>query len=462
MKFTSFDFLIFLPTVFGIYWCLLKDYRKQNCFIVVCSYFFYGYVHPLFCLLLFLSTLSDYCCSLGIVRYPRFRRHFVGISIVINLGILFFFKYCGFFVDNIAMIFKAWGWTMSEVTWKVLLPAGISFYTFQTLSYTVDVYRGHLKPTSNFIDFAMYVCFFPQLVAGPIERASRLLPQISSERHIDSKIVQSALFLVMWGFFKKLVIADNVAPYVNQIFLLQDPSLFILGVGAFAFSVQILADFSAYTDIARGCASLLGIELIENFNRPYAAISPSDFWRRWHISLSSWIRDYLYIPLGGSRVNGLLHFFWVVIVTMSLSGLWHGAAWNYVLWGAYHGILLFLYHICGAKGRWKPRGVIGLSVAWLSMYVFTLFGWLLFRTHSVEWLWSSLRNFTMYNDEQFITAIIVLLTVSMYSLPYLLYECLLRYAKKGSLWYSFFAGAALCAIFIFGNENGQDFIYFQF
>ncbi|WP_372367384.1 MBOAT family protein [Candidatus Uabimicrobium sp. HlEnr_7] len=436
-------------------------YKWQNIFLVAASYFFYGYIHPAFCLLLFISTISDYFLAQAIVNHSQHKKYFLVGSLCINIGVLFYFKYFGFFAENVFAIFDSWGWEINETAWKVVLPVGISFYTFQTLSYTIDVYREKLQPTSNFIYFALYVCFFPQLVAGPIERATRLLPQISQRRYFDTKKIRIAFALIVWGFCKKLVIADNVGVYVNQIFLLEAPSLFMLLVGALGFSIQILADFSAYTDIARGCAFLLGFELMENFKKPYLAISPSDFWKRWHISLSSWIRDYLYIPLGGSKGTTKIKLFWVILISMTLSGLWHGAAWTFILWGVYHGVLVFVYHLFGIKGSWKPKGLKWL-VAWVLMYLFTLFGWLLFRTHSVVWLFESLMNPLFVNQEQFISAITILLCMLMYSLPYAFYFLLLRFVKASSLWYPFFLGSALCLIFIFGNENGQDFIYFRF
>ncbi|BBM84719.1 MBOAT family O-acyltransferase [Candidatus Uabimicrobium amorphum] len=458
MIFTSLDFVIFFIVVLYCYWRLCR--RWQNIFIVIASYFFYGYVHPAFCILLFTSTVSDYYLALAIEYRSHQKKLFLTCSIAVNLGILFFFKYFNFFVDNISAVLAMLGWNIGETTLRVFLPVGISFYTFQTLSYTIDVYRQKLQPTHSIIDFALYVCFFPQLVAGPIERAIRLLPQISKARMINITIVRYAIVLIVWGFCKKLVIADNVAVYVNQIFLLKDPSLVMLIVGSFAFSIQILADFSAYTDIARGCSYLLGFELMENFKRPYVAISPSDFWRRWHISLSSWIRDYLYIPLGGSKITHTGKFFAVVMITMILSGLWHGAAWTYVTWGAYHGLLVFIYHQFGIKGNWQVAGVKKI-VAWALMYSFTLFGWLLFRAPSITWLTSVFVDLSWFDHTQFVAAVTIFLSVLLYTLPYACYF-LLQFVKEDSLSYPLFLGIALCLIFVLGNESGQDFIYFRF
>ncbi len=233
------------------------------------------------------------------------------------------------------------GWTCRHPSLAILLPVGISFYTFQELSYTIEVYRGTLRARHNFVDFAAFVCFYPQLVAGPIERASRLLPQVERPRSWSWPAARSALFLIIWGFFKKLVVADNVGVIANKVFSLDAPGFTVLWAGVFAFAIQIYADFSAYSDIARGMAKWLGFDLMVNFDHPYLARGPIDFWRRWHISLSSWFRDYVYIPLGGSR-RGRARTLVNVFLTFLISGLWHGASWNYVLWGAYHGVLVVI------------------------------------------------------------------------------------------------------------------------
>ena len=273
--------------------------------------------------------------------WPRHRRRFLWLSIVSNFGMLGFFKYFNFFVENVAGVLASIGLTVHEPTLRILLPVGISFYTFQAMSYTIDVYRGELHARRSLLDLAVFVSFFPHLVAGPIQRASFLLPQVESPRRFSAEKARSGFVLICWGFFKKLVIADNVGVIANKVFALSDPTFYILWAGVFAFAIQIYADFSAYTDIARGTSRWLGFELTENFAHPYLARSPADFWRRWNISLSSWFRDYVYIPLGGSRLGTWL---WTrnVLITFLLSGLWHGASWNYVLWGLYHGLLLLI------------------------------------------------------------------------------------------------------------------------
>ena len=274
-------------------------------------------------------------------RWPERKRVFMGISIVSNFGMLGFFKYFNFFVDNVHAVLSAAGYEIGMPVLRVLLPVGISFYTFQAMSYTVDVFRGELRARRSLLDVAVFISFFPHLVAGPIQRASFLLPQVEGARRFSIEKAASGFYLMVWGFFKKLVIADNVGVIANKVFALSDPSFEILWAGVFAFAIQIYADFSAYTDIARGSSRWLGFELTQNFDHPYMARNPADFWRRWNISLSTWFRDYVYIPLGGSRAA---EWKWArnVMVTFLLSGLWHGASWNYVLWGLYHGVLLVL------------------------------------------------------------------------------------------------------------------------
>jgi len=337
--FHSLDFVLFFLVFTAIYWWL--PHRFQNIFLFAGSYFFYGYVHPWFLILIATSTIIDYSAARGMEARPEHKRTFLWMSIVTNFGMLGFFKYFNFFVDNVAAVLASMGLPWNQPTLRILLPVGISFYTFQAMSYTIDVYKGELHARRNLLDLATFVSFFPHLVAGPIQRASFLLPQVETPRRFSMEKARSGFGLICWGFFKKLVIADNVGVIANKVFALGDPTFPLLWSGVFAFAIQIYADFSAYTDIARGTSRWLGFELTENFDHPYLARTPADFWRRWNISLSSWFRDYVYIPLGGSKA-GEMKWARNVLVTFLLSGLWHGASWNYVLWGAYHGILLVL------------------------------------------------------------------------------------------------------------------------
>lgn len=461
MIFTSFVYVYFFIIVFISYW-LIRKKTYQNILLLVASYVFYGWIHPWFCILIASSTIIDYFCGLG-MKTKKNKKIFLIISLVANLGMLGFFKYFNFFADNVHTILTMLGLQLSPWTLQIFLPVGISFYTFQTLSYTIDIYRGELEARKNFIDFAVFVSFFPQLVAGPIERAKRFLPQIEQNRIFNREIFSSAIPLIIRGYFKKMVIADNVSIYVDKIFMLENPDLFLLFVGGLAFTLQIFADFSAYTDIARGMARLLGFDLIKNFNAPYLAISPSDFWRRWHISFSSWIRDYLYISLGGSRVNKTYKFAIVLIVTMGLSGLWHGAAWNFVIWGLYHGILVFLYHKMGMGGRWCPIKKTQKVLAWFLMFLFTVFGWMIFRAYNVEWLFNVFYNFNLLGDsDAVISAISILIFVLIYSIPTIIFLGLDTYFTNQKWLHYIVYGFALILIVIFFRESAGDFIYFQF
>lgn len=463
MAFTSFIYLYFFAGVFSVYW-LLKRKDLQNPFLLGCSYLFYGYIHPWFCILIAVSTIVDYFCGLGMGRFAARKKIFLIISLICNIGMLGFFKYFNFFTDSIHQAATAMGLNFSPITLKIFLPVGISFYTFQTLSYTIDIYRGKLKPRKKFFDFALFVAFFPQLVAGPIERASRLLPQVETKRNWDTERFLSAWPLLLRGFLKKLVIADNVAIYVNQIFMLEKPTLLLLFVGSLAFAIQIYADFSAYTDIARASARLLGFDLMRNFRSPYLAISPSDFWRRWHISFSSWIRDYLYIPLGGSKVSTQFKLALVLIVSLGLSGLWHGASWNFVAWGVYHAILLFAYRSFGLAGRWHPKTKNRKLAACFIMFMFTLVGWAIFRTSSMSWLLSVFTNQPSlgFSGQPLIAATVILFSVMFYSLPLFALMLIDRVTPNNKFIHAVVYGLAIVAITVLFRDNGQDFIYFQF
>lgn len=462
MIFTSFTYFYFFVFVFILYWTIPKK-GTQNIILLIASYVFYGWIHPWFCILIGVSTITDYLCGIRIKSHEKKRKLYLVISLVVNLGMLGFFKYFNFFVDNVYEILSIFRLSVDPIILKIFLPVGISFYTFQTLSYTIDIYKGKLEPRKNFIDFAVFVSFFPQLVAGPIERASHFLPQVEKKRSFHISILETAIPLIIRGYLKKLVIADNVAVYANKVYMLESPSFLLLLAGTLAFTIQIYADFSAYTDIARGSAKLLGFDLIKNFKNPYLAISPSDFWRRWHISFSSWIRDYLYISLGGSRVKTATKFAFVLIVTMGLSGLWHGAAWNFVLWGIYHGVLVFVYHKLGMGGRWKPQGRVKHFFAWFIMSCFTVFGWMLFRTPEMSWLIETFRNFSLTGGKDaLISSIVIVLFTAAYTIPLALLSFIDALPKKYGWVNSAIYGLSVVIILLFFRESGQDFIYFQF
>ncbi|HOE36678.1 MAG TPA: MBOAT family O-acyltransferase [Kiritimatiellia bacterium] len=385
MLFNSLDFIIFFVVVFTAYVWL--PHRGQNILLLVASYFFYGCWDWRFLSLIALSTTVDFVASNGIYRSddPQTRKRLLVFSIVINLGILGFFKYFNFFVDSATALLAGFGLETPRLNLHIILPVGISFYTFQSMSYTLDVYRGQLVPTRRFTDYALFVSLFTQLVAGPIERAKNLLSQVTSPRVVTWSGIQTGTWLFFWGLFKKVVIGDNLALLVDQVFggsVAWNTGSVLLGI--YAFALQIYCDFSAYSDMARGLGMYLGFNIMINFRNPYFALNPSELWRRWHISLSTWLRDYLYIPLGGNR-RGPRRTYINLLLTMVLGGLWHGAAWTFVLWGAFHGGLLALHR--WFQERWPPAPTLswaGRGWRTLAMFHATCFGWLLFRANSMR------------------------------------------------------------------------------
>ncbi len=340
MSFDSWIYAIFLPVVVGGAWLLPQ--RAQNLWLLAASLVFYGYWDWRFLGLLVFSTMLDFTCARGIEASsdPRRRKAILLVSVVLNLGLLGVFKYVGFFADSFARLLTNVGVTPGWTTLNIVLPVGISFYTFQTMSYTIDVYRGQLKACRDPVAFGLYVSFFPQLVAGPIERATNLLPQLESRRRVTTRHLSEGAYLILFGLFKKVALADAIAPFVATAFG-EAGTATTLGLwrGMYLFTFQIYLDFSGYSDIARGSAKLLGVDLMENFRQPFFATSLRDLWRRWHVSLSTWLRDYLYLPLGGNR-GGPRRAALNLLLTMTLSGLWHGAAWTFVCWGFAHGLLL--------------------------------------------------------------------------------------------------------------------------
>jgi D-alanyl-lipoteichoic acid acyltransferase DltB (MBOAT superfamily) len=476
--FHSLDFVVFFIVVTALYWRL--PHRGQNVLLLGASYFFYGYVHPWFLILIASSTVIDYLSARGMERWPERRRVFMAISIISNFGMLGFFKYFNFFVDNLHAVLEAAGVHAGLPVLRVILPVGISFYTFQAMSYTVDVFRGELRARRSLLDVAVFISFFPHLVAGPIQRASYLLPQVEERRRFALPKATSGFYLMVWGFFKKLVIADNVGVIANKVFALSDPSFEVLWAGVFAFAIQIYADFSAYTDIARGSSRWLGFELTENFDHPYLARNPADFWRRWNISLSTWFRDYVYIPLGGSRSS---EWIWArnVMITFLLSGLWHGASWNYVLWGLYHGVLLVATRAhqilkppkAAAHRASRIAPLVVLQTA--GMFVLTLVGWLLFRETELSAIVRDLR-LAPWNSSPFErqAGLYLFLLAFGYSIPLWtqsiwveLHRGLIRPEddRRGlgvAVLKAIACGAAFTAILVLRSRTSLDFIYFQF
>ncbi len=392
MLFNSIEYLFFLPVVFAIYWSLNKHLNVQNLFLLAASYLFYGLWDYKFLSLIIISSLADYLIGLELAKQEakKTRKLLLGASLLVNLGFLLAFKYFNFFVDSFADFISLFGFQPNIKTLAIILPVGISFYTFQTLSYTIDVYRKKMKPTESMLHFFTYVAFFPQLVAGPIERASRLLPQIESKRTFDYTQGVDGLRQILWGLFKKVVVADNCAVFVDTVFghydELSGPILFL---GALFFSIQIYCDFSGYSDIAIGTAKLLGINLMQNFATPYFARDIAEFWRRWHISLSTWFRDYLYIPLGGSR-NGKKTQLRNIFAIFLVSGFWHGANWTFIVWGLIHALCYIpqvftqtnrKYLDVVAEGKWLPKFSDFLRI--IRTFIIVTIAWIFFRSDSV-------------------------------------------------------------------------------
>lgn len=360
-------------------------HRQQNLLLLAASYLFYGCWEWRFLSLIWFSTFVNYICSIQMEKASskKIKKLFLVTSLTTNLSLLGFFKYFNFFVTGLQDIFTLLGFQMSASTLNIILPVGISFYTFQTMSYSIDVYYGKTKPEKNFIDFALYVAFFAQLVAGPIERATRFLPQVQNKRTIRKKDIQTGLSLVLWGYFLKIFVADNLSQIVNPIFNSSETlAKADVLIGCYAFAFQIYGDFAGYSSIAIGVARLMGFHLMTNFLFPYFVTNPRDFWQHWHISLSTWLRDYLYISLGGNR-NGQFKTYRNLFITMLLGGLWHGASWNFVLWGGFHGTILILHRLISRKeAHSNPSQPIEL-IKIVGMFHLTCFGWLLFRATSL-------------------------------------------------------------------------------
>jgi len=472
MLFNSLQFAAFFLVVYAVYLALSR--RGQNRWLLLASYAFYAAWDPRFLLLIVLSTLIDFRVGLGLelADDARVRKRWVALSVVSNLTILGLFKYAGFFAAGFADLMGMFGVAVQPWVVNVALPVGISFYTFQTMSYAVDVYRGQLKPTRDLGDFALFVAFFPQLVAGPIERAHRLLPQVLAPRSVTWKGFGSGCWLILSGLVKKVVLADNLAHLVDHIYGEPGAATGVeVVVATWVFAWQIYCDFSGYSDIARGVSRLMGFELMLNFNLPYLATNPAEFWRRWHISLSTWLRDYLYIPLGGSRGGGLLTYRNLAL-TMLLGGLWHGAAWTYVLWGAYQGALLIVHRMLRPTlERMAPASGAGAGLWWLlrvvCMFQLTCFGWMIFRADSLGQLGQLLGRLGASWDPGLVAGWWPALCALL--LPLFVYQLCQARSRDAELLLRWWAPVRTLvyvtlfyAIVLLGEDHGESFIYFQF
>jgi alginate O-acetyltransferase complex protein AlgI len=465
MAFTSYDFLFFLLIVFILYW-VVRERRRQNLILLAASYIFYGSVQAWYAIMLGLSTSVDFFLARGMVQYPHRRRLLMGLSLVLNLGVLAFFKYFDFFGASVSAFLDTLGLPADPFVLKIILPAGLSFFTLKKLGYMLDVSRGVLQPTHTFVDFALYVSFFPQIIAGPIERPQKLLPQLEAQRFWKAEFFYKAWPLLVMGFFKKLVIANSIQVLVNRVFGFSEPSGILLLSGALGYTLQILADFSAYTDISRGVSFLLGFDTSENFRQPYLSLTPTDFWNRWHISLSTWLRDYVFFPVRRAllryKLNENLALSIPPLVTMFVSGLWHGAGLTFVIWGLYYGLLIASYQWAGIRGDWKPNSGIKTFFAWLLMFSFIVFGWAIFRAPSMGWFLHILFDLPFIaSHNEFILALITLTMTIAYSLPLLLKHLLDRYASENWPQAAYYALAAALTI-VYINSANSDFIYFQF
>ena len=476
MLFNSLEFLIFLPSVFLLYWFVFqKNLRIQNSLLLISSYVFYGWWDYRFLSLIFLSTVVDYFVGLKIHNSndKKIKKSYLLVSILFNLGLLGFFKYFNFFIDSWIDLLGAIGYEQKS-TWtlNVILPVGISFYTFQTMSYSLDIYYGKLKPTKDFISFASFVSFFPQLVAGPIERASNLLPQILTKRVFKYEQGVQGLRLILYGMFKKVVIADSLAPNVDIIF--QNYTSFdggVLLLGLVYFSFQIYCDFSGYSDIAIGTSKLFGFELMSNFKFPYFSRDIGEFWRRWHISLSTWFRDYLYIPLGGSKGGKWLSIRNIFIIFI-VSGFWHGANWTFIVWGLIHAILYIPLFLRGknrqytttivAEGRWFPslKELFQMGITYFS----TMIAWVFFRSETIssgiEYITIMFNNFGFPSSYRFF--LLHVLVILSFDWIVKGSERDIVFSKIKILRFTLYMIILFFCVINLFNDVKTDFIYFQF
>ena len=467
MLFNSGVFLKFFAGFLLLYWLVRSNLRARNILIVAASYLFYGWWDYRFLGLILLSSVLDYFVGLGIARQtdPRRRKLWLTLSIVANLGILGFFKYFDFFATSLAALFQKLDIPFQTSTLRIVLPVGISFYTFQAMSYTIDVYRGVVPPCRNLLNFLTFVSFFPQLVAGPIERAGHMLPQFERTLSITRAMLEEGIWLMVWGMFKKVVIADNLDPLVNMVFQSDTYSGPAVALATIAFGFQIYCDFSGYSDIARGLARVLGFDIMVNFNLPYFATSIREFWQRWHISLSTWLRDYLYISLGGNR-RGAARTYANLFTTMLLGGLWHGAAWNFILWGAWQGAGLAVHRAFARSSRERATAVRTVA-GWLMTMLFVFFGWLLFRAQSFEQIVNMTRALAEWSSPVWVAS--YLTNLAVFIIPLIIIEAWqfrsrnLLIALSLSAWAKALLQAVLLlAIILYWERTHLRFIYFQF
>lgn len=476
MLFNSFAFLVFLFIVYFSYWSLDAISQKsalktQNILLLAASYVFYSFWSIPFCFLLIFSTLLDYFSALQIEQSSKgsTRKAWFWISIGMNLLFLGYFKYANFFIENTIALSAYFGVQIPVKTLEIILPIGISFYTFHGLSYVIDVYKGKIQSEKHFVEYALFVCFFPLLVAGPIERANHLLPQIKQKRTFDRAYSILGLQQMLWGFVKKIILADNLAPYVNYIFDHHaELNSLTLIAGAIFFAFQIYGDFSGYTDIALGTAKLFGFELFTNFSYPYFSKNIAEFWKRWHISLTSWFRDYLYIPLGGSR-KGIVRTALNTLIVFLISGFWHGASWHFVCWGFLNALFILPFNL--SKKSFLPDNLSGNLISIALTFATTTFCWIFFRANSVEhaiqYVGAIINNahtleLQLSNRKKLVEVLLFLFLFLWIEWRGKSYPCPLQpwnIRQKYLKWGFYYVLIFLIAYFYRGNES---FIYFQF
>lgn len=487
MLFNSFDFLIFFPIVVLLYWILPSKFR--NPMLLIASYYFYMNWEPVYALLILFSSLTTWGCAMLIEKKAKIagtqnynsldngniyrgvgKKALVAICIIINIGILFLYKYLGFVGDSIRTILDMAGIGIHIPHFELLLPVGISFYTFQALGYIIDVYRGDIKTEHNFFTYALFVSFFPQLVAGPIERAKNLLPQFHEKHYFNGNFMIEGLKMMIWGYFMKLCIADTVSSYVDAVFnnidMHNGKSIWL---ASFFFTFQIFCDFAGYSLIAIGTAKCLNFHLMQNFRQPYLANNVKDFWRRWHISLSTWLSDYIYKPLGGSKAGEYKHHR-NLFITFLISGLWHGANWTFVLWGAYHG---FLQSLLVAKNKIKNKFEIKWTLPKIAGVIITfilmLFGWVLFRANNIQDAWLAWKKMMhpsgmLYNGEGKPAIVLPLIMIMILMCREIIREFNIGHniLTKNLYLSGICSGLLIIIILMCANFEGGQFIYFQF
>ncbi len=474
MLFNSPEFLFFLTAVFVLYWSVFKNRpRGKTWLLLLSSCIFYMFFIPKYILILFITILIDYFAGIKIASTTgKKQKTWLVMSIVSTCMVLFVFKYFNFFIENTNALAQLVGWNYSLQTMSIILPIGLSFHTFQSLSYVVEVYQGKQKPEKDFVTYSLYVMYFPQLVAGPIERAANLLHQFHAKPSFNASLAAEGLRQMLWGFFKKIVIADTCAAYANAAFAdYESLSALSLILGAVAFAFQIYGDFSGYSDIALGCSKLFGIQLMRNFNLPYFATSIPDFWRRWHISLSTWFRDYVYIPLGGSRVAGW-KFYRNVFIIFLLSGFWHGANWTFIMWGLIHAIVYCIYYAIWGNDKQKSESnqMVRKWIGALFTFGVVVLAWIFFRAKNVTEAWNYIfaigeNQFVASDTLRFLNLLILLI-------PFHMLEWFNRSSSNGVLLSEYSLRKplrlaiemvlALLIIDCFYSLNHEQFIYFQF